>query len=172
MTVPEAIYDQPTGESATEVLCPACRAKLGVIVPVTVDFAVGDGWFATAIGEGPDAQPDWEQGPRLRRTKSIGLRTDLAPGFGNAKRRHPETGLPHYVRAGHPERRGPRIRLPAVVTCKCGQDARIGDSLTAQDKAFAQMDAKTRKARLEAEAEDEGADIAAESDSVVSGWTP
>jgi hypothetical protein len=50
---------------------------------------------------------------------SVGLRIVLDPGYVNARRRHP-SGHRWFVRGRRASSPSPRVRLPAVVTCRCG----------------------------------------------------
>ncbi len=85
--------------------CPDCGADLADVDPIRATMHQTNG--------GPDL------------TVGRGFRVTLAPGFVNAKRRHP-SGLPWFTR--HPSivlARSPAARAPCVVTCRCGRDVQI-----------------------------------------------
>jgi hypothetical protein len=106
--------DPFTGAPASyRIECPACQEHLATTWPQhiqvdapTVPDLLEDGW----------GYASWHE--------SRGARVAFEPGFVNAKRRYHLLGAdyPWYVRGRSPERRSPNARLPAIVTCRCGQD--------------------------------------------------
>lgn len=62
-------------------------------------------------------------------SEQIGTAVFLSPGLVNLKSKH-LTGLPAYgpgkrSSVGRRQRPGIRIRLPAIVTCRCGAESRL-----------------------------------------------
>jgi hypothetical protein len=84
----------------------------------------------------------------------IGATVTLAPGYVNATKRHP-SGARWYVRGKSASSPAPRVRLPAIVTCRCGQEVRLDSS---PQYAYASDDATSRVTRLDSEIELEAED--------------
>lgn len=120
------------GESG-ELHCPACGALIGMATSITTDVHI----------EGaPRTDDAWEE----TRHPGIGVRIRLAAGFVNAGDRHP-TG-PRWFRLGNRRPTSPpRVRLPAIVKCACGQDVllrAVGEDT--RDYAIADADKRAQKA--------------------------
>lgn len=97
-----------------EFHCPACDAVLATyklaLLNLTVDFDgdEGGGWSS------------WSE--------TIGTTVVLTPGLVNRRDKH-WSGLPAYGlgrrRGVGSGREGLRVRLPAIVTCRCGAESRL-----------------------------------------------
>jgi hypothetical protein len=90
----------------------------------------------------------------VSRQLPIGVKLTLEPGFVNAKRRHP-SGRRLFVRGRSTASPVPHVRLPAMVSCPCGQDVFLR---TGGD--FASGNATMRANALNSALYDEGAEAA------------
>lgn len=100
--------------------CFECNALLGSLEPVIVETPLRtDGLSMGDDDEEPSYDPELDVVQTNER--DIGARIALAPGFVNARKRH-ESGHPWYVRGRRPEKRSPNVRVPFVVTCRCGAE--------------------------------------------------
>ncbi len=81
-----------------------------------------------------DSYESWQE--------TIGAIVRLAPGLVNRKRKHP-SGLPAYGpgNSGFRPETGRKVRLPCVVVCRCGNEARL-DVWGDEDLAQAGPDAR------------------------------
>jgi hypothetical protein len=106
-------WSNPSGGPVGEILCSArtCQRPLAEVrSKARIHVRVGPNDF----GEHEDQPVD------------IGLATTLKPGFVNAKTRHPDAGVPWYVRhKSQPGRPSPAVKPPIVVTCRCGVDTLV-----------------------------------------------
>ena len=91
----------------------------------------------------------------------IGYRVEVEPGFVNRGKRH-ANGLPwYYLPPGHRVDGRPTVRLPAMFTCRCGEEVRIDSANTDVDRTFATADEggrATQAGRVLEEAAKEDAD--------------
>jgi hypothetical protein len=86
-----------------QLLCPHCRTEIGWARVVRKDIEIEDRDI---------------NGERSRAVQ-IGAVVQLTSQFVNASRRH-ESGRPWYVVGNRCHDRRARVRLPAIVTCRCG----------------------------------------------------
>lgn len=132
-------WGSPWRGEAGELLCPACETKIGsasvptIAVATEVDF---EGWGIT-------------------RQVSIGSKLILERGYVNARCRH-ASGQRWYVVGKRRSSPSPRVRLPAIVTCRCGQDIEL---IGADDVAvYATGDDDARREKLARDLEKEAED--------------
>jgi hypothetical protein len=116
--------------------CPECDDMLASYTVAMLSLSVD------AHGEDGDVYASWSE--------TIGATVVLAPGLVNRRDRH-YLGLPAYgpgkrrVVGGH-ERPALRIRLPAIVTCRCGVTSRLV-RLANQELAEAHDESRDEMAR-------------------------
>lgn len=100
-----------------EFRCPSCDAVLATYKLALLNLSVD------VEGEDGSGWASWSE--------TIGSTVVLTPGLVNRRDKH-WSGLPAYGPSRRPRgggrRAGLRIRLPAIVTCRCGQDARLMSS--------------------------------------------
>jgi len=108
---------------------------------------------------------DDETGANSSRRVPIGAKVVLEPGYVNARRRH-ASGARWYWPGRRASSPSPKVRLPAVVTCRCGLDVELWVNEDAS--AFAQGDGNERAAKLDSILEAEGEDQAV--DAAVDAW--
>jgi hypothetical protein len=127
-------YDAP-------LFCRTCGATLGRIDIVRARVVAWD---------------DAELGGEATLRPAIGAVVTLEPGFVNAKGPH-RSGARWFVR-GNRRSPVPRVRLPAVITCHCGEETelRLADDV----HGFASGSADFRAASAAQRLEDEGLDPA------------
>lgn len=121
------------------MLCPACEIRIGsASVPTIVVASEGDfeGWEIT-------------------RRVPIGSKLTLERGYVNARGRH-ANGWRWYVVGKRGSSPSPRVRLPAIVTCRCGQDIEIvgADDVVVYATGTGEVRRDKLARDLEAEAED------------------
>ena len=130
--------------SRNTVRCPHCRVPIAASTTPGIKMVEFD---------------DDETGSEASRTVPIGVKFVLEPGYVNARSRH-ASGAHWYVfgtqgrRSPHPS---PKVRLPAIVTCRCGRETELrGDE---DAPAFAKGSEEERQAKLadilDAEAQDQ-----------------
>jgi hypothetical protein len=122
-----------------DLLCPACETRIGSARVPTIAVAT---------------EVDFE-GREITRHVPIGSKLTLVRGYVNARGRH-ASGERWYV----PGKRGssppPRVRLPAIVTCRCGQDIEL---VGPDDIAvYAAGDDAARREKLARDLEEEAED--------------
>lgn len=131
-------FGSPWRGEAGDLLCPACEARIGsASVPtIAIDVEDSEGWETT-------------------RRVPIGSRLTLERGYVNARSRH-ASGPRWYVVGKRGSSPSPRVRLPAVVTCRCGQDIEL--SGPEEVAIYATGDGDARRERLARDLEDEAED--------------
>lgn len=114
--------------------CPRCGARFAeqIVPAIRVSADVAD---ATVSAE-----------------KSIGRLVFLDAGFVNARHRHAH-GCAWFKRGPEPSRRSPKLRPPAVVTCRCGQDIFVGGAAE-NEREYATADSESRRQLLQDEVRD------------------
>jgi hypothetical protein len=117
----------PRLDHKVELRCHACDRLLARAVAPTIDVSVeidSDGYPIDPTAYYPTWGPI-EPPPvagSMTDTIPVGLVVKLEPGFVNEKRRY-DGDLPWYVkRRGSAHAFEGRVRLPAVLTCDCGED--------------------------------------------------
>ena len=105
-------------EASPDLHCPACHRRFAVasVRAVSVDFLV------------EEEEPEYEDGPvsepplaEASVNVQTGLRITLEPGYVAAPRRH-SSGNRWYRPGRSTASPSPHVRLPAVVTCRCGYE--------------------------------------------------
>lgn len=107
--------------------CPGCGRSFGSAASKVMPVSGGEA--------------DWTE----TRDAIVGARIDLDPGYVNATTRHP-SGARWYRPGKHAESPSPVVKLPAVVTCRCGRD--IGLKLPDEVARMARATKRTRNERL------------------------
>lgn len=124
-----------------DLYCPACKARIATASVPTV----------TVI-----AEDEYNEDREVARQVPIGSRLTLEPGYVNARGRH-ASGQRWYLQGKRGSSPSPRVRLPAIVTCRCRQEIELLAASDVAEYATGDADARTAKLarELEAEAEDQ-----------------
>lgn len=132
-------WGSPWRGEAGDVLCPACDTKIGSASVPTI-----------AVATDPDLD-DWE----TTRQVPIGSKLTLERAYVNARVRH-SNGQRWYVVGKRRSSPSPRVRLPGIVTCPCGQDIELmaPDDLAVYATGTEAARREKLARDLEAEAED------------------
>lgn len=122
----EAVMDE-YGElpESDQAFCPACEMLLATITPRVARTKVPGVHGVTVIGRGVKrVLPERDVFAR----SVIGFHVTLAPGFVNRGVKHPSGGgWFHRAPADllYLDRPSPPVRLPCVLTCKCGEEVSL-----------------------------------------------
>jgi RNase P subunit RPR2 len=149
----EALQDQ-RGAEFDRLRCPSCDAPLAKLrrAEITVPIDWGPPGFD------PDAWDTSREPEDEEITATIGHVVELEPGFVNRAIRHPTGPIWYYRPPGRvPQKSTGRVKLPVVVTCKCGAEVRLALSLPEDARFYATADAHQREGLAQEEREDEAA---------------
>ena len=114
------------GRDRATITCPICGGRVGESLPVVK---------AVVVADYVDEETAWEH----REPTVIGRRVQLENGFVPAPVRH-QSGVAWFVTGKRASSRPPKIRTPAIVTCRCGQEIELrGDERTSD---YAEADAE------------------------------
>jgi hypothetical protein len=103
-----AALGSPWRGAAGDLLCPACAVRIGsASVPMITVVTEGD-----------------LEGRDIIRQVPIGSQLTLERGNVNARSRH-ASGQRWYVVGRRASSPSPSVRLPAIVTCRCGQEIEL-----------------------------------------------
>jgi hypothetical protein len=138
----------------TTIICPvwACSFRLGT-AQTTAETTIHASWAGAHLRHDDGHR---EQEGEVVHAVPIGTRVTLEPGFVNSTNQH-VSGLPWYrYRRGSPDAPPRGIKVPAMVTCKCGRDVLLAADETA--RFYATAPAEDRAERLVDELTEEAGD--------------